>query len=500
MDRKMRLAFVCSLVMVALSIATAFAQAVAPPTPIQRWKSIAASGIELEYQPGDEALARQLLPALVQSVREVKGADAVSAEMKQVAANKTRYLRYIATTLGLPEPGKAMTRAYSTFQHVPRSFSTMLAGLHRFRLWNKDTLQTALLNGEHIPGITMNSERNGASVNFNSIAVSSGKTTSPSQRKSIQFPVLFDTNDSIEDVVENAKTFLGIFAQMTQKMGEPVILFHEVAESGVVWDFGITSAYRRWFCDGVAQFVAEQTVKEFFGQAVYEHAAMFYDPNSYLTLNMQVDLLAWRAKEYEAMRDTPRDTLEYAYYFFALQEIRGLAERHGIGVIAKVLHQLATTPAKQRDSRAILEAINAVTGEDMASRLSTYGKEAELDFRGVAIRDIQYSITGDTRAKSRKLTAGTPVILDGKHDIRVEFQYGILDHPAQIQLVLGNEQWKHTSEITLDGKDAPNASANLDLPKYLSDIKPGAYTLRLMLGDKALVEDMPVTIVAPTAR
>lgn len=474
-----------SVLMVLLSMVNTQAQpSTATRQTLPQWKYITASSIELAYHPLDEDFACQLLPQLVEATQEAQREGQVTqASLKQMDAQKTKMLRFIAAAIGLPKPGREMTCLYEDILHINSDDYHLLSNSHRFQLWNSDLLVTALRNGEHIPGIMYNGAKNQISLDLR---------TRCSRGKNMVFPIMYQQGDTVDDVAARMYSFM----MMLAKGNDPLVIFHEAAESGIVNDFGIDSAYRRWFCDGIAQYVAEQTVHEFFGQEAYTQVASMYDPNTCTPLMPQVDLLAWRAAEYDAMPDTPRDTLVVAHYYFALQEIRGLADRYGTDVITKVMRQLAKTPRAQRDSCAIFAAIRTVTGEDMATKLSVYGKEANQDFRGVAICDIKYTLVKGKQIKSCKLSDGSQVMLDGRQDILVDFQYGILSDPVTIQVVLGNGTWSHSYDIILDGRNS-HTSFYLDLPRYSQEIPEGTYTICLMLRKKALAEKISVVLVKP---
>lgn len=483
--------------MFACVIAFAAAQVVASPAKQPKWQTIKDSGVLLEYQPGDENLARELLPKLVEISKDQHEYDQASIrkQIDKIAAKKPECLQFIAVKIGLAKPGKNMKEVFGDIVRRQRELLPALPDFHSFRLWNEDTLKEVLRSGTKVPSFSYDPIGDRVIINCNVDFRSRDK--SPLFEKN-KFPISYHTGDSVTDISEQTRSFIPDFIRGMLQMFAPWVVFHETAEAGIVFDCGIRTAYRRWFCDGAAQCVVEMAAKEFLGQSIYEDLVTMWYTSNYQEDKPKIDLLAWRGLEWEvSMPGAPGVTLNTIHYAFATQEIRGLVERHGPDVISKVIKHLSKLEADDRDSFAIMEAIKAVTGEDMEAALGKYGQEAQDDFRGLAIRDMKFRMLdfgAEKKGKPVELKPGASIKLDGKHDIDVTFEYEILNSPVNMRVEIAEAADICHVYARLDGKGLSEKSVRIGLPKVAGKLKPGLYKLRVLFDGK-LFDEIPVMLV-----
>ena len=462
------------------------------PVVLPEWQVITDSGIVLEYQPGMEKIAKELLPELVNIVDQINTLQdpKFKQNLERVATRKADCLQFIASKIGMAKPGNYMINTFDDMLKQHQSISTGYY-LHSFKLWDRVTLLGILRSGVHIQGIQYNKDNDSY---IRTVSLNLGTASLPDQP---QLSLICNQNDSLQSVIEATRNTLVTYSEYMQSMCEPYVIFHEAAEMGMVSDFGIRSAFRRWFCEGVAQYVAEQATRKFIGRDAYEHVIALYDPKHYKADKTQVDLLAWRAMEWEALTaNSPSSSLRLAHYTFAVEEIRRLARRHGADAIARIMKRLSKLADVDRNPQAILDSIKSVTGEEIAVRLHQYGQDANDDFRGIAIRNMRYSIIKDgvDSDSSVELSAEIPVMLDGAHDIRIEFYYEILDQPAQMQIEVTDEATRLChSEFTLDKKQIAKFTTRLNLQSLVGIFKQDKYDMKLMLNGKVFTH-IPIVI------
>ncbi|MBL9213866.1 MAG: hypothetical protein JNG83_00170 [Opitutaceae bacterium] len=147
------------------------------------------------------------------------------------------------------------------------------------------------------------------------------------------------------------------------------IVLHETAEVGIV-DRYIQSPDRRWWCDGVANYVAWRTLRDLHGEKVAREA---YDQDAlrvaFADLRDQVDLRAWPAVENEA--DAVKGTrLHEAHYVFATQAVFLMHERAGDDILPRLFREMNLTPRKQVTMATVEAAWRKLTGTELAALLA----------------------------------------------------------------------------------------------------------------------------------
>lgn len=458
------------------------------------WKTITSSGIMLDYHPDDEEIAVKLLPELVYLVEDLKEfADTkqLEDETSKIESKKAECLNFIAAKVGLDKPGEMMKEVFDSFLLCQKNGIAEIKDISRFRLWRKDRLVESLKSGVRVRGFAYNRAKDDIAF---AMSVSYNPNASGMFYDDKKLPLVIEKGDSVSEIIDKARSAINDFRYYAKQMVLSAVIFHETAEAGIVSDFGLRTPFRRWFCDGVAQWVSEMATKEFIGQSAYEQIVNAFSTKNYESEKSKVDLIGWRAAEWEgSMPKCPGLTHTSAHYTFAVKEIRGLAERHGSDVIARIIKHLSKLEAENRDSAAILDAIQSVTKEDIRATLSQYGKEAQDDFRGLCVMDFKLKYIDTDSRTQRELKAGDKIILDGKHDIGLEFKYAVLDKPVDIRLELG-DAWN--SSTKQGSKKRARLSATAGIAKHPGNFKAGSYMVRVLFNGKVFRE-VPVTLVNP---
>jgi len=176
--------------------------------------------------------------------------------------------------------------------------------------------------------------------------------------------------------VESFKDFLNSFAG-GQRGFDPAIaslVFHETVEVGVVEHY-YQGKDRRWFCDGVANYVPWRIVRDRHGSElanqVYNLAAQLAQ---YRDVADRVNLQSWAAVERQDNEDQ-ESRMNSANYAFAARVIFLMHERQGDDVLPRLFKEVGRTKPSKVTFKTFEKAWKKISGDglrqlmDEASRL-----------------------------------------------------------------------------------------------------------------------------------
>lgn len=139
-------------------------------------------------------------------------------------------------------------------------------------------------------------------------------------------------------------------------------VLHETVEATLVDQF-IRSPDRRWFCEGVANFVAFKTLEVLLGTEV---AKSYYDVDAevakYAALKGKVDLEHWPVVEDPRSKEVPADVNLASYAFATKRVFEGFAEE---GRLAKVLTEGAKAGRDKVTIHSVLVVYEKETGRKL---------------------------------------------------------------------------------------------------------------------------------------
>lgn len=143
------------------------------------------------------------------------------------------------------------------------------------------------------------------------------------------------------------------------------LVLHETIEVGLL-DSYISSSDRRWICDGVANYLAWQTIKDFAGIEFANKAYNTgYELYQYKDLQSQIDLSKWKATEDQ--HETEADhRLNSAHYPFATRAIFNFVEDYGENAIADLWKRVGKTPRRKTDMKTVAKAYQKLTGQTLS--------------------------------------------------------------------------------------------------------------------------------------
>jgi len=310
--------------------------------------------------------------------------------------------------------------------------------VHRVTVWDREELTTRLEQGEKLAGFSYDAEKKEGSAQFGfsstsqdarfkelaerqkqlhrdyRLSIQNGKYqasvhplgaapqgTSPSTQSPMSLPVS-ESSDFLPVIIppdlksspapEQAEALwsrgesslakmLKWMAQLPQTIAlvDPLraaLILHETTELGVV-DIYMRGADRRWFCDGVANYVMWRVIRDMHGAEVARRA---YDLPSqlghYASLRGQADLRKWPALENESTDERASD-LELARYAFATNALVLMNQQAGEDMLPKLFGKIGKTDAKQVTYQTVDAAWKELTGEPLARIVSAavYGKD-----------------------------------------------------------------------------------------------------------------------------
>jgi len=184
------------------------------------------------------------------------------------------------------------------------------------------------------------------------------------------FSIIREAGDTPGKALRDAAAFGPLFDQEQSWF----IVAHEVTESAIVGTV-IKSADRRWFCDGLANWVAMRQVDRRFGPGKgAEVFARLYPADNLRKQAADVDLLAWPAGE-----DVENGGLNVksvpAYYYFATLVMMKACEGRGADFIQQWLDEIRKTPQNRANAGTVLAAYQKLTGKDLKSMIGEVVRE-----------------------------------------------------------------------------------------------------------------------------
>ena len=337
----------------------------------------------IEASAGDEAYVEALAVKLADyrlPAPTVPAPDRLTLD--DLARKREYFLNRVAGFLGMDRPTDKMASTYGSFlklienlrdaapRDIPRHYS----------LWRKPELLARLDRGEKLEGFSKDpSGELNFSFNFNFTSDSgdlsggsaSGRVTEFWNRLVCPIKIGLETDKTPADEVSTgldatAKNLITGFrdALISTERLEIFTVLHEATESGVVWHY-LTSKDRRWFCDGVANYVAWKVIEAEIGA---EAAKGYYDLaaelKKYESEAARVDLAAWPAAE-NMEQAKYAENLNTANYAFATKVIADICAKHGDGLLPKLFKEIGRTPPEKATMETVYRAFKRQTGDNL---------------------------------------------------------------------------------------------------------------------------------------
>ncbi len=146
------------------------------------------------------------------------------------------------------------------------------------------------------------------------------------------------------------------------------ILLHETVESGIV-DKYLGSDDRRWFCDGVANYVAWAIAREKGGE---DFARKIYDLDAALVkaapFQDRIRLAQWPAVENQMGKEGD-SALNAAHYAFATRAVFLMHEQAGPDILPRLFTELAKTPRRKASMKTVATIYKKLSGHSLEELL-----------------------------------------------------------------------------------------------------------------------------------
>ena len=410
-------------------------------------------GIECEFSPGQEELARLLAHRLMMHNHEVAAIRPTAASAKtktvplspaEMQANRAIYLQKITALLALEKPTVLQEECYDAFlgnyeqtmllfQIVRDSMAAVQ--FKRLTIWERPELVRRLEDGEGIKGFTYDAATKSGRASFHSTlsqvqnnrlkelaeerkklhltykldfrnkdgvtnyrATASSKprptavaavapTGSEMAAKSTEWlPIVIPVDliqlpaDELAEKLwsgsgdKSLAKILDGFARAAASMStiDPNIAFlvlHETTELGVV-DHYFRGPDRRWFCEGVANYVSWRVLRDLHGNTVALRSYNLPEQQlRYAGLRGQVDLRKWPASENQSESDQ-QSQLNSAHYVFATQAVTLMNERAGEDILPRLFKEIGRTKPNKVSIKTVEKAWEKLTGAKLDAVLA----------------------------------------------------------------------------------------------------------------------------------
>lgn len=406
-----------------------------------KWLKLEKDGVTIEYQADTEVLARQILSkvaAMHKDCRSDSAADPAEFRQKldELSKRKGQIVDCVNRELGIDQSvvdlGGTLDQSIRAVSDMRAYITDAFPSRPHFRIWRKEQLVGLLSSGHRVACFSYDAKTKSIgwevdpAVNARSLSYAydpvngkigggviswdAGRDKESTQKIDAWPIVVSKPGDTPEHASE-----LDQACDIARKMIEwwygpnslpvqfeartrPGMAVHEAAELALMANLRLGGAFRRWFCDGVANYLTAKCLEQALGRKDADDFLAGYDPKQYDKLKDRVDLLNWRAAEYSAEMPAMDTHLSEAHYALATREVTGLMKRHGPGALASICREIAQSGSKVRGGMEILAAIKKATGEDMRNVLAGYGSKSDDGFRGIAVSHVLMENPGGASA------------------------------------------------------------------------------------------------------
>lgn len=272
-------------------------------------------------------------------------------------------------TTGLNPPGPVDREFFQQARRITPELAAPTFLDWNFDIWFKEDLKDLLRSGVHVQYFTYDDATDtatlslGLSVNSDGIKEGFEESTMP---LIIPHPAANATDADLRAVVEEALANLQILQDLNpHAQASDFLIAHEFFESIVVFKV-VRSQDRRWFCDGMANYLALLFCRHHLGT---ENAdAMFaslWDEEAARAVADQVDLRSWPTAEAIKSGAQPEPPEQDAHYYFATRVIERACRDQGDDFIKRWLAEIRKIYDRRRNMQTVTEAYAKLTGKDL---------------------------------------------------------------------------------------------------------------------------------------
>ncbi len=333
-----------------------------------------AGGRIIEHTAGDEELALEF----AQRINEVYATgsttvQAMSPSLELTPAEISQHLgeyqsalcRYLNLAQPTPRMVSILTRTNLLNGRTSAIEAQARAATINFQLWREADLAARLDAGVSVPGIARQADGQGFEIK---------PPKNLSYFSTWALPIIITNRDTatgaalVEKKIAEARQTL---AQQTQAQAARILihrLFEEAAESALV-DTYLTSKDRRWFCSGIASYVAFKVIEDKIGS---EAALRYYDIDEQLRVYDDMKPVANLEKWSLAEEQSPQVRemrANQANQVFAAEVFFNLTAMHGPELVPKLLAEIGKTKRERASMKTVYNAFKKVVHEDLKTYL-----------------------------------------------------------------------------------------------------------------------------------
>lgn len=332
-----------------------------------------AGGRIIEHTAGDEAFALEI----AQRINEVYAATAsgpvappaVELTPTEISQHLSDYEAALCRYLNLAQPTPQMVAILARTNLLKGTTAAVeaqaRASVINIQLWREADLAARLEAGVTVPGITRRADGQGFDVK---------PPKNLSDFSTWALPIIVYNRDRetgaalVDKKIAEARQTL---AQQAQAQGARIVihgLFEDAVEAALA-DSYIASKDRRWFCSGVATYVAYKVIEDKVGP---EAALRYYDVDEQLRLYGDMkqvsNLEKWSLAE-EQSPQVREMRANKANKVFAAEVFFNLTAMHGPELLPRLFAEIGRTKRDKASMKTVYAAFKKLVHEDLKTYL-----------------------------------------------------------------------------------------------------------------------------------
>ena len=344
-------------------------------------KTVSVTGAVIEYSAGDEAFVTALSKQLPLTLStSPQSAPALPVTVADLRARRAEILKQIAEWLAVPPTTPKLGQTFDAFSTGYALMQTAkLPNPTHFALWRKPELMARLATGQDVAGFTRTSD---GGIQFSVGANFEFHEGEPAERgverlqegwKAVVWPIKIgeepaktpdeEIAERLAGLRENAAELANFQSTEIQRLAVMMVL-HESVESTLVSEY-IRSPDRRWFCEGVANYVAFKVLEKEVGG---EGARQYYDVDAELKkfegVKSRVDLEHWPVVEDPRAKAVPPDVNAGSYAFSTRRVFDAFGGKEDL--LPAVLADIRKAGIEKTDLSTVAAVYRARTGREMS--------------------------------------------------------------------------------------------------------------------------------------
>ena len=342
-------------------------------------QTLRAGNVSIEYSVGDEAYAKALVAQLPMQPADTPRLAKLPLTTADLAARRTQALALVGEWLALPPTTPKLGQVYDAFIRSYTVIAAMpaLPSPTHFALWRSEEIQGRLAAGQDIAGFR-HAPDGGLEFSMNATfeftegeAPELGLKRLRENWERLVWPIKIGADAGATPAAEIRERLAGMagnIAQLSafqseelQKLAVQNVL-HETVEATLV-ETTIRSADRRWFCEGVANYVAFKVIEAMTSTDV---AKQYYDLEAAVAkanaVRDRVDLEHWPVVEDARAKDVPAD-VNLASYTVATERVFKAFEGKQANTLPDVLREVRRAKPTGADIATVRVAYRKTTGQ-----------------------------------------------------------------------------------------------------------------------------------------